>query len=232
MTLTMNPTDTVDVVIPLQHSLPAIVVHTALRRELRLAGPLVRRAEVGDVRRARVVARHLDFLLRGLRHHHELEDELVFPLVRARASEEFRPVMDAMQAQHDSIDRLVASVSRALAIWPTQASAGARNQLADVLEFLHDRLVEHLDLEERVVLPLAEQHLTATEWREVARHAEAGNRSHEPALSFGMLQYEGDREVLASMLATAPLPVRLLVPRLARRAYRRHATAVHGTPTP
>jgi hypothetical protein len=34
------------------------------------------------------------------------------------------------------------------------------------------------------------------------------------------------------MLAPAPLPVRVLVPRLGRRAYRRHALAVHGTTTP
>jgi hypothetical protein len=34
------------------------------------------------------------------------------------------------------------------------------------------------------------------------------------------------------MLAPAPLPVRLLVPRLGRRAFAEHATAVHGTPTP
>lgn len=230
MTMTINPT-TLDRV-PLHHSLPAIAVHTALRRELRLAGPLVRRAEVGDVARARRVARHLDFLLRGLRHHHELEDELVMPRVRARACDDDRRLVDVMHAQHHAIDRLIASISRTLPIWPTQASAGARNRLADLLEALYGLLVEHLDLEERCVLPLAELYLTADEWSEIGRRAEAGHPRHELALSFGMIQYEADAEVLASMLAPAPLPVRLLVPLLARRAYRRHAIAIHGTPTP
>jgi hypothetical protein len=34
------------------------------------------------------------------------------------------------------------------------------------------------------------------------------------------------------MLSTAPAPVRWLVPRLARRAFRKHALAIHGTATP
>ena len=47
-----------------------------------------------------------------------------------------------------------------------------------------------------------------------------------------MFQYEGDPAVLARMLADAPAPVRWLVPRLARRAFRRHALQIHGTATP
>ncbi len=44
--------------------------------------------------------------------------------------------------------------------------------------------------------------------------------------------YDADPGVIARMLAPAPLPVRALVPRLGRRAYRRHAVTLHGTPTP
>ena len=44
--------------------------------------------------------------------------------------------------------------------------------------------------------------------------------------------YEGDPEVIRLMLAPAPLPVRILVPWLGRRAFRRRALALYGTPTP
>ena len=48
-------------------------------------------------------------------------------------------------------------------------------------------------------------------------------------LVLGMIQYEGDPAVVAQMLAEAPAPVRWIVPRLARRAFRRHALVIHGT---
>lgn len=216
----------------LHHALPVVMVHRALRREVRLAGPLVRRCEVGDTRRAGVVAPHVEVLLRGLHHHHELEDDLVWPLLRSRTDIDDHPVLDVMEAQHREVDRLVRSTTRLLPVWRTQAAAGARNRLAAGLGALHEVLDAHLDLEELVVLPLAEQHLTAAEWRHIGEEAERRQDRRDRTLAFGMLQHEGDPAVLASMLATAPLPARLLVPRLARRAYRRHATAVHGTPTP
>lgn len=217
---------------PLRHARPVLVVHTALRRELRLAGPLVRRVEVGDTARAGIVAAHLDLLLRGLHHHHQLEDDLVWPLLRARVGADLVSLVEVMEAQHDRIDRLVGDSCRVRASWSVTASAGTRLHLGDRLDELHDALVEHLDLEEREVLPLAERHVTEPEWRTIGARAEAGSAGRERALAFGMLQHEGDPEVLASMLADAPWPARVLVPRLARRAYRRHALAVHGTPTP
>lgn len=217
---------------PLRHALPAVVVHTALRREFRLAGPLVRRVDDGDARRARRVADHLDFLLRGLHHHHVLEDELIWPVLRERTTVDVAPIVDVMQAQHDDIDDLVGSTVGLMSAWQAEARSDVRDPLADVLDALHADLAAHLDLEERVVLPLAEEHLTVSEWREIGQRAEADHARDERALSFGMLQYEGDPAVLATMLASAPRPVRVLVPRLARRAYRRHAVAIHGTPTP
>jgi hypothetical protein len=52
------------------------------------------------------------------------------------------------------------------------------------------------------------------------------------SLVFGMLMQDGDPEVVAMMLAPAPFPVRTLVPRVGRKAYRKHALAIHGTETP
>jgi hypothetical protein len=47
-----------------------------------------------------------------------------------------------------------------------------------------------------------------------------------------MYQYEGAPEAIAQMLSEAPPPVRWVVPKLSRRAFRRHALRIHGTPTP
>lgn len=213
-------------------ALPAVVVHIALRREFRLAGPLVRDIPSGDTVRAETVARHLELLFRFLHHHHELEDELVWPPLRARAGTNLVPIVDRMEDQHVEISRFVRHGEQLAGSLRATAARDTRDRLADLLDELHVRLVEHLDLEEQVVLPLAEQHLDAEEWDEIGRRADAGIPRNERALSFGMLQYEGDPHVLASMLAEGNRLVRTIVPLLARRAYRRHATAVHGTPTP
>ena len=60
----------------------------------------------------------------------------------------------------------------------------------------------------------------------------AGTPRRLALLVFGMFGYEGDPDVVRGMLAEAPAPVRALLPRLARRSFRRYALRVHGTATP
>ena len=216
----------------LHNARPGLVVHTALRRELRLAGPLVRRVADGDDARAAVVGRHLDLVLRMLHHHHESEDEGVWPPLRERAGSAVVPLLDLMDRQHARIAELVASNDALVARWVRSAGAEDGEQLAAGLDELHTVLAEHLDVEERDLFGLAERHLTVEEWQAIGAQAQAAFGGKERPLVFGILQYEADPAVLAQMLADAPAPVRFLVPRVARRAYRRHAAAVHGTTNP
>jgi hemerythrin-like domain-containing protein len=213
----------------LGHARPVVVVHTAFRRELRLAGPAVRRVRSGDTHGSQVVAGHLHLVLQMLEHHHTLEDELVWPRLRERTPG--HPVVDRMEDQHAVLAARLEEVTDRLAAWRRSATAHDRDRLADALDELHHALTEHLDDEERHLLPIAVAHLEPAEWEEIGRRAEAAH-DRDRALVFGILQYEGDPVVVASMLRSAPLPARLLVPVLARRAFRRRATAVHGTPTP
>ena len=216
----------------LHNARPALVVHGALRRELRLTAPLVRQVAEGDTDRAAVVGRHLDLVLRMLHHHHETEDEGVWPQLRDRAGEEVVPLVEVMEGQHARIDELTRAGEALLPVWMRDASGAVGEQLAAGLDELQAVLVEHLELEERELLGLAEEHLTEEEWEAMGAKAQAAFPGKERTLVFGILEYEADPEVIAQMLASAPPPVRFLVPRLARRAYRRQAVAVHGTPTP
>jgi hemerythrin-like domain-containing protein len=217
---------------PLHHARPALVVHTALRRELRLAGPVVREVAAGDTDRAAVVGQHLELVLRILQDHHGHEDDFVWPPLRERAAEDVLPFVELMEQQHGRIHDVMERVAHHRQTWERDADAATRDDLAEALDELHTVLAEHLDVEEREVLWRAEQHLTAAEWDAIAAAAQAEHTGREKTLVFGMLQHEGDPETLASMLAGAPAPVRFLVLRLARRAYRRHAAVIHGTPAP
>lgn len=207
-------------------------LHSFFRREFRLAGAVVRGVAVGDLARARVVADHVDFLTRHLHHHHTVEDDLLWPKLLQRVPEELAPVVHLMESQHAQVDGLILQVGEVLPRFREAADAESRDRLAELLEALHLHLVEHLDAEEEQLLPLAARNVTQEEWEEMSEAGRAGTPRNEMTLTFGMYQYEGDPVVLGKMLAEAPPPVRWIVPRLSRRAFRKYAVRVHGTPTP
>ncbi len=207
-------------------------LHTFFRREFRLAGGVVRGVTEGDLSRAKVVADHVDFLGRSLHHHHTIEDELAWPKLLERVPEELAPIVQLMESQHERVDGLIQEINATLPKFRESAGAAERDRLADLLETLYVHLAEHLDAEEERLLPIAARTLTQAEWDEMGERGRRGTPRKELSLTLGMYQYEGDRAAIAEMLAEAPAPVRWIVPKLSRRAFRRHATRVHGTPTP
>lgn len=231
MTVTPQPTptsrsaDVVDTsVMPL--------IHSYYRRELRLAPGVIRAVADGDTRRAGVVAAHLDLVARHLHGHHTLEDRMLWPLLLERVPEELAPIVHLMESQHQVVDRLQDEIADVLVTWQSQARAADRDRLAELHDELYVNLVEHLDAEEQRLLPIAARALTQAEWDEMGEEGRNGTPRKELAITFGMFAYDGDPAVLAALLAKAPAPVRWLVPRLARRAFRRHAMLIHGTVTP
>ena len=202
-----------------------VVVHTAFRREFGLAPARVRGVAPGDQRRADVVADHLEMLTAMLHHHHAGEDRLLWPKLHERVAADIAPVVSLMEQQHERIhaanDRVVAGLAR----WRDGA-------LATGLEEVDAALVEHLTAEEEQLLPIAARHLTPAEWGQLGEEGMGGLKKRQLPLVFGMLQYQGDPEVIAMMLSHAPAPARLLMPFMAPRAFRRYATRVHGTATP
>ena len=221
-TTTSPPPDTRDMVL----------IHTFVRREFRLAGSLVRRVAAGDRDRATLVAGHLGFIGRFLHHHHTIEDELLWPLLLERVPDELAPVVHLMESQHATVEALLAEVDVLLPRWRSTAAPEVRDRLADVLDELYAALSEHLDAEEQRLLPLAATCVSAEEWGRMGAEGRRRGRSGEGLLVLGMFGYEGDPEVLARMLAAVPVPIRAVLRRLSRRAFRRHAIAVHGTATP
>jgi hemerythrin-like domain-containing protein len=209
-----------------------IVVHTAMLREFRLAPAAVLRVVAGDRRQTKIVDDHLALLCALLHHHHAGEDELLWPVLGPRLNDAQRALVDVAAAQHDGISRALSSVDDTRRRWAREADVGTATELAEALRSLHRLLTEHLEAEERNLLPLAAAYLTEEEWGAIGEAGASGIEKAAMLRVFGMFAYEGDPVVLASMLHTAPPPVRFLVPRLAPRAYARHARRVHGTSRP
>jgi hypothetical protein len=208
------------------------VVHSLFRRELGLAGDLIRGVAVGDTARAAVVADHLELVHRQLHHHHTAEDELIWPKLLDRAPAEVEALVRTMQQQHAVVDRLQEHITELLPRWSAAAGVADRRRLAELHDQLHTNLVEHLDLEEAEMVPVVGRTLSRDEWHELGERGRASTPRQEQTLVVGMFAYDADPQAFAGMFAGAPPPVRWVMPRLGRRAYRRHAMKVYGTPRP
>ncbi|WBB68446.1 hemerythrin domain-containing protein [Micromonospora sp. WMMD812] len=205
------------------------MAHAAMR-EFGLLPQLVRDVRSGDTRRAEVVGAHAELLCLILHMHHEGEDLLLWPRLQERGGAEAAAVVPTMEAQHHAIERAHDTVVGLLPVWRATGRGG--EELAVALDGLYDALVEHMALEEREILPLAEKYVTADEWKGLGEHGMSKAPKKALPLAFGIAMYEADPAVVKAVLAHAPLPARLLMPVIGPRLYAKHAKRVHGTATP
>lgn len=145
------------------------VVHRALRRETRLIGELIAMVAPGDVKRSAVLAWPFQDVHAGLVHHHEGEDELLWPPMLARAGLE-REVVSRMEVRHERIVETSATGDALVKAWSLTADAESRDRLVAAPEEHREVLVEHLDDEGAHLLPLAERSLTLDEWNSLSGH--------------------------------------------------------------
>jgi hypothetical protein len=153
--------------------LPMFLMHHAFRRDLRMfsaaaaATPLEDRATWQALQ-----ARWSDFA-RILHHHHSGEDRTLWPLLLSRVDAAGdtagRLTLEAMQAEHEEIDPLLAGCAegfaRLAAAHRIEEEADTRAALVVRLTATRDRLGAHLGHEERDAMALLQQHLTQQEWR-------------------------------------------------------------------
>ncbi|MGW3119310.1 hemerythrin domain-containing protein [Streptomyces sp. NPDC001107] len=203
-----------------------VVVHRVFRRESALAPRLVRAVPDGGTARAAQVAAHLDDYVMGLHHHHALEDELIWPLLHARGAD--GGLVERMEEQHQRIDRTLAVVAEWLPAWLREASPIAREELALALTEHHTVLLEHLDDEERLVLPLVAEHLSVAEWELVGRRGLEGLPKDKVLLAVGAILEDATPEERAYFLGRAPLLGRLMWWLVGRRKYAASCRALRG----
>ncbi|MFC0038066.1 DUF4267 domain-containing protein [Actinomadura rayongensis] len=195
-----------------------IIVHRAFRRETRILGELIAAVAPGDVRRARVLADFLDQYRVGLHVHHTGEDELFWPPLLARVDLDADIVL-RMEEQHRHVAATLDEVAARTAAWRDGASAPARDALVAALARHRAALVEHLDDEERHLLPLAERHLTDAEWASTGEHFIEHTPKLQALIFLGLVLEDADDDERALMLGGMPAPARFLWKTVGRRRY-------------
>ena len=198
-----------------------VVVHRAFRRESGAAAGYLRTTPEGDTRRAKVVADHLRLCLAGLHMHHTGEDVILWPLLLERAAPS-TGLVETMQAQHHAVDTHIQAITPALTAWEANPTQAKGEQLAQHFERLNAALVEHLDLEEREILPLASRHVTAAEWNQMGEHGKDSMSPSQLPIMFGLVLEDADDEERARMLGNLPLPIRFLLTTIGAWQFKRY----------
>ena len=180
-----------------------LAAHQAFRRDL---ARLVRAAAVADLTdpaKRQSVAAGWDLFKRQLHMHHTAEDEIIWPALRPRLAHSAAAlsVLDAMEAEHERIDPLLAAVD-------VQFKGGDR--LADVIDALTSTLTGHLAHEEQDGLPLIGVALTGAEWRGAGRKMASKNGIAASSEMFAWILDGADREHAAATLGQLPPPLRIL----------------------
>ena len=137
------------------------VIHAAVRRDLTRLESALDAAPDGDRARARQLATAYANLHRELKHHHEGEDNNVFPfLARVEGATE---LVQVMEAEHQAMSDALAEAGTAMTAYASTGSASDAHAARDTLLRAHEVVERHLHHEETELEPLMLPHLEKPE---------------------------------------------------------------------
>jgi iron-sulfur cluster repair protein YtfE (RIC family) len=208
------------------------VMHHAFRRDLSRFALATRRTPVADAATWRAIAVRWARFAHELHQHHSKEDEGIWPVLLERVDAADREVLEAMEAEHATIDPVLCRVEDGLRMLVKGPPAGIAEEvaagLAEAVSDLGCRLDQHLAHEETDAIRIIQQHLSAAEWEHLEATVLRGSPS--PRQLLFMLPWVSDELPLDArerLFAGAPAPVRWLLAagrrsydRLDRRAFR------------
>ena len=131
------------------------------------------------------------FVVAMLRHHHELEDHDLWPLLLS-AAPTLGPSLSALSAEHARLEEVLAQVE----------SGADHDHAVELRDLVH----EHLGHEEPILFPALRQHLTADQWLEFS------------AKAIDTAPQVGIELLMALMHEVAPRDVRVVLDRLPSEA--------------
>jgi hemerythrin-like domain-containing protein len=205
-----------------------VFVHNSFRQQFQALPGLVLAVPDGDTARAGVVVGFLEELTAMLHHHHEAEDELMWPQLLELAPMDSALIL-RMEEQHERIGELYRRAADNAATFAAGADPVSRTELAETLTELVGALSEHLHDEEVHILPLVENVMTVTQWQALGERGRSGIPKDRQLVFLGFLlaanTAEHGREFLTAMPAAARIAWKLIGRRTFAKDYRR----IYGT---
>jgi hypothetical protein len=198
------------------------LIHEAFRRDL---GRLRDAARASGLNRPRAVALRdrWSFVDEQLHHHHRVEDDSLWPLVRPKldGQADDLAVLERMEAQHHTLEPLGQAVTIGFDALAAEPSREAGAALAEQLDELLVALGDHLDDEESRCFPVVDRALTEAEFESFGKATAKAVGMRGSAQFFPWI-FEGAASVeRAAVLQLPPPPVRVLCQYVWEPRYRR-----------
>lgn len=203
------------------------IVHRLFRQAFDESARLVRAAPTPSPARVTFLADHIDLVLKGLHEHHEDEDALLYPKLIERAPEQ-APMTEQVEHEHQIIKTALDSASAACATWRERPSAETGEALAAALDHLNAVVQPHLDDEEQKVVPLAAVTLTQREWDAMGKAGMSKVPLKQRGIAAGMMLDALNEEERAYMMKTVPAPMRILMPLMVQRPWKKYAATLRN----
>ncbi|MGW1561950.1 hemerythrin domain-containing protein [Streptomyces sp. NPDC002144] len=192
---------------------PAAITETRLLHKMhRAATSLLADAAQRDTAPLHALAELRDFLVAALRHHHESEDQTLWPQLIA-ADPAFGTGLAELSTEHDALDVAL----DALAAAPLQHD-GDRAELAAAAADVRDLVHKHLEHEEPLLFPALATHMTDRAWSEFSRAVIASAPPVAAHLNIGFFEQVGTTAELAVVTANLPPAALQFVPAMSEQA--------------
>ena len=187
------------------------LIHEAFRRDLTRLGHAVRSPHV-DVAKARRLGAHWNFVNEQLHHHHQVEDNSLWPLVRPKlaAQNDQLAVLDKMEAQHHALEPKCEAITEEFATYPDRLGGQAGESLAIKLQDLATPLAAHLDDEEAHCFPVIDEALSVEEFESFGKATAKAIGMRGSARFFPWIFDGANPLERNAVLSMPPPPVRIL----------------------
>ena len=188
------------------------IVHDGLRRDLvRLRTTLTTdMVSSTAAERGRAVGTHVIWMMNFLHHHHQGEDEGLWPLLLTRAPQS-RALLERMESDHRRIIPAMTAVEAAGSRYRDDGDGEARIALVEALDRLSEALLPHLRREEDEAMPLASATITRAEWNAWDHKYNVKGKSLSRLAMEGHWLSDGlDQERYQVLMHLVPAPVRVV----------------------
>ncbi|MFJ2393729.1 hemerythrin domain-containing protein [Streptomyces sp. NPDC087843] len=211
------------------------VMETRLAHEVhRAAGTLLAEAALSPSVPLGALAHLRDFLVVNLRHHHESEDDDLWPRIVATApavAHELQSLSEEHERLDAALDQLAAvalngggtdgdssGTARPRTDHDGASDATVRTALHAAAVTVRDTVHDHLAHEEPVLFPALRDHVTPAQWADFSQRVIATTPPVAGHLMVGFLDEVGTPAEVELVLSGLPEPVRLLVPAMRLQA--------------
>lgn len=202
------------------------VIHAAVRRDLDRLEAALRAVGDGDRERVAGLGRAWDNLHQELVHHHEQEDDLVWPVLERLGVD--AALLAEMESEHGEMRAALEDTGGHMARLGRSVTSQDARSAADSIVRARQVVERHLTHEEQELEPLWRPHMDSAEWKAVEKKLRSGGPGRAGRF-FAWLMDGASPEHAAYLRGNVPAPVLALLTKVFGLGYQRHIAPVWRT---